>query len=93
MKISKEAVVVSVIRDPKRGDKTMIGTDGSGDPWTHLALLIEGVGTLAGALRNAGANECEGRSLDQYILEYVKTVLGDYKNTMRVLGPNGEAMQ
>lgn len=77
---------IAVMYDDSRPNKVMIGKpDGAGDPWTDLALLLEGVGLLANVCMQSGITEHKGKPLNEYLKSYIDKVCADYKTTMTLM--------
>ncbi len=77
---------ITVIYDESQPNKVMIGkSDGAGDPWVDLAVLLEGVGLLANVCKQSGITEHKGKPLNEYLKSYIDSVCGDYKTTMSLM--------
>jgi len=71
---------ISVLYDDSKPNKVMIGKpDGDGDPWSDLAILLEGVGVLVAACLQQGMTEHKGQPVNEYLKDYIDKVCTDYK--------------
>lgn len=52
-------------------------SDMLGDVWDDIAVLMEALGTAVDAARNSNYTEHEGKSIEQYLHEYLDKVLND----------------
>lgn len=85
MQIGPKARVIQVIHDPDRGEgKILVGTDGKGNPWEDLGILLEAVGAVGALVRKAGYSEHNGKPVKEYIHEYLDKVWSDYDKSFQL---------